>query len=72
MTLLKQTHAELKALLLDTFGPWLVVPGPTGWRTTLADIWGNQGPQDQGRIIIVYHDDTHTDPEHFYPTFIGR
>ena len=40
----------MKALLVATFGDWLVPPGARGWRTTLQEIWENGQQQDQGRL----------------------
>jgi len=61
-------HEEFKALLVSSFSDWLVVPGAAGWDAPLGDVWDRPGlAQDQGRLIITYNANAHTDPELFFP-----
>lgn len=44
-----------------------------GWDLTLDEIWSMEGlPEGQGRIVHVYEDGDHDDPEFFFPNFPER
>ena len=62
-----EAHEEFKQLLVSEFGPWLVRPGDFAWKTTLNEIWEQEGlAEGQGRIIVTYNT-VQTDPEYFFP-----
>ena len=50
-----------------------VLPGDLAWRTPLSDIWERSDlAPSQGRIIITYNSNQHTDTQFFFPEVLER
>lgn len=67
-----RAHRDFLRELHNAFDSWWVKPDVDKWDVTLGTVLSKANlPSDQGRIMLIYNDDTHRDDSLFFPTVHG-
>ena len=70
-----EVHRNFQDILEAEFGRWWVAPDAQlrDWSLTLDEIWSRPGlPQDEGRIIVMYQDESHRNESLYFSNMIER